>query len=121
MPVSNPITEAERLVALAMFDEAIEALHRLPVDRLFGAKPYMVRMQCAVGLKEWEMAEVLASVLRFEPGFRAEAAFTYQTLGIEYLRLGEIAKAKEMIRTAIDVWSEQRQRIVDDPRITGLS
>jgi hypothetical protein len=114
---SMSLEEAEGYALLEMFDDAWAAVEDLSREERVGRRAMRVRIRCAVWHQNYELAEVLANVLRHgEEIDRILAACTFQTLAARFSERGQTKRAGELIDAAIETSPEQRLAILCDSR-----
>lgn len=121
MAGGGPLNEALGYIELGLFQEAWEALDRLPPDEKTSPGVMRLRLPCAIHFQRWDMVETLAEVLRYgDRDDQVIAAATFKTLAVIACRDGRPKLAKHYVRTAVQVFPGIRTEILDDPTLCAL-
>ena len=113
--------EAQGYLDLGMFEEALLELNQLHPDLLASPGGLRILIRAATGLERWDMAFEVAILLREgNRDDRIEAGCCFHSLAAHYYLDGRDAEARAMILQAIETNPEQRERILEDPRLAGL-
>lgn len=113
--------EAQGYLDLEMFEEAVLALNQLHPDLVASPTGLRIMVRAAAGLEKWDMAHDVAKLLQ-EGNLddRIEAGCCFHSMAAHHFQHGRDAEARALIEQAIAVNPEQREHILNDPRLAGL-
>lgn len=111
------ITQAQGLLDLGMFSDALSALRSLPPELQEAGAALRIKARASAALGKWEAAREAADLIRHGNEVdRQEAAACYQSLAAEHFKHGRNDEARNFLKRAIATRPAQREAILDDLR-----